>query len=79
MGECIGVKDSWMECISSQGGSLLSLDISCSDVTDVGLNLLRDCTGLQMLSFDSCEQISDRGIQFLSGTQYLSSFCVTLL
>ena len=41
MGEYPGVQDSWMDDISSQGTSLLSVDLSGSDVTDTGLGLLK--------------------------------------
>ena len=71
LGDCIGVTDSWMPSISSQGESLLSLDISGSDVSDTGLKILRGCSKLQMLSLDNCEHISDRGIHLLSGSVYI--------
>lgn len=73
MGEYPGVKDSWMDVITSQGQSLLSLDISCSDVTDSGLVLLRDCSNLQSLKFNYCDQITENGLENLSGT-FLQSF-----
>lgn len=73
LGEYPGVKDSWMDVITSQGQSLLSLDISCSDVTDSGLVLLRDCSNLQSLKFNYCDQITENGLENLSGT-FLQSF-----
>ena len=67
MGEYPGVKDNWMGTISSQGQSLLSLDISYSDVTDSGLVLLKDCSNVQDLTFNYCDHISDHGLEHLSG------------
>lgn len=67
MGEYPGVKDSWMDVISSQGSSLLSVDLSDSDVTDTGLALLKDCSNLQALTFNYCDQISEHGLKHISG------------
>lgn len=71
MGECPGVNDSWMDVISSQGISLLSVDLSGSDVTDSGLIDLEDCTNLQSLNFNYCDQISDLGLDQISGNPFL--------
>lgn len=68
VGEYPGVKDNWMTIISSQGTCLLSLDISGSEVTDSGFSLLRDCPNLQSLFFNYCDNLSDNGINYLSGT-----------
>ena len=57
--------DAWMEVVASQGQSLLSVDISCSDVTDSGLNLLKDCSSMQSLACDYCDQISEHGLKTL--------------
>lgn len=67
MGECPGVDDSWLDVISSQGSSLLSVDLSGSEVTDLGLTLLKDCKNIQALNFNFCDQISDCGLEHLSG------------
>lgn len=68
MGEYPGVMDSWMDVISSQGSSLLSVDLSDSDVTDAGLGLLKDCSKLQAIALNYCNNISDHGLKHLSGT-----------
>lgn len=62
-----GTTDGWMGVICSQGSSLLSVDISGSDITDSGLVLLKDCPNLQNLIFDYCDQISDRGLENIRG------------
>ncbi|KAF5203866.1 F-box/LRR-repeat protein, partial [Thalictrum thalictroides] len=67
LGEYPGVKDSWMDAISSQGSSLLSVDVSGSDVTDSGMVPLKDCENLQELSLSYCDQISDNGLKHLRG------------
>lgn len=63
-----GLKDSWVDVIASQGSSLLSVDISGSDVTDGGLIHLKKCTNLQDVNFNFCHQISDHGLGHISGT-----------
>lgn len=68
LGECPDVNDSWMDVISSQGSSLLSLDLSGSDVTDDGLIYLQDCKSLQALNFNDCDHISDHGLEHISGS-----------
>lgn len=68
MGEYAGVDDSWMDVISSQGSSLLSVDLSGSDVTDFGLTYLKDCQSLISLNLNYCDQISDHGVECISGT-----------
>lgn len=67
LGEYPGVNDSWMNVISSQGASLLSVDLSGSDVTDSGLTPLKDCTNLRALSFNFCDNISDSGLRSING------------
>lgn len=62
-----GTTDGWMGVICSQGSSLLSVDISGSDITDSGLVLLKDCPNLQNLIFDYCGRISDRGLENIQG------------
>ena len=59
-----------MEVVASQGQSLLSVDISCSDVTDSGLNLLKDCSNMQSLACNYCDQISEHGLKTVSGKCY---------
>ncbi|KAH7688558.1 RNI-like protein [Dioscorea alata] len=61
-----GVRDVWMNVIASQGKFLESLDISCSNVTDHGLVLLKNCFNLKKLALNYCYQISDRGLRFMS-------------
>jgi hypothetical protein len=70
LGEYPGVTDSWMEVVASQGQSLLSLDISCSDVTDSGLNLLKDSSSMQSFYCNYCDKISEHGLETLSGQCY---------
>jgi len=65
LGEYPGVTDAWMEVVASQGQSLLSVDISCSDVTNSGLNLLKDCSSMQSLACDYCDKISEHGLKTL--------------
>ncbi|RVW43778.1 hypothetical protein CK203_074083 [Vitis vinifera] len=67
LGEYPEVNDSWMDIISSQGLSLLSVDLSGSSVTDDGLSLLKDCSNIQVLSFNYCDQISEPGLKNISG------------
>lgn len=67
LGEYPGVNDSWLDVISSQGSSLLSVDLSGSEVTDWGLTYLKDCENIQALNFNFCEQITDHGLEHLSG------------
>lgn len=80
LGECPGVDDSWMDVISSQGSSLLSVDLSGSDVTDDGLIHLQQCTNLQALNFNYCDRISDNGLQRISGSLpiFILIFCLFL-
>ncbi|KAJ6363300.1 hypothetical protein OIU78_003472 [Salix suchowensis] len=68
LGEYPGVMDMWMDVISSQGSSLLSVDLSDSVVTDSGLALLKYCSNLQTIALDYCNNISDHGLKHLSGT-----------
>lgn len=55
-----------MNVISSQGSSLLSVDLSASEVGDSGLAALKDCKNLQSLNFDFCELVSDVGLDHLT-------------
>lgn len=61
------MKDAWMEVVASQRKSLLSVDISCSEVTDDGIDLLRDCSSIQSLACNYCDRISEYGLGMLSG------------
>jgi len=72
LGEYPGVKDAWMEVVASQRNSLLSVDISCSEVTDSGIDLLRDCSSIQSLACNYCDQISEHGLGMLSGQPHVS-------
>jgi hypothetical protein len=77
LGEYLGVNDYWMDVISSQGSSLLSLDLTDSEVSDNGLSHLKHCANLQDLNLNYCDQISDHGLEHISGNlQYL--FWLTL-
>jgi len=67
LGDYPAVDDDWVDVISSQGSSLLSVDLSGSDVTDSGLGLLKSCSNLQALTFNYCENISDNGLRHISG------------
>ncbi|OVA03949.1 Leucine-rich repeat [Macleaya cordata] len=62
-----------MGVICSQGLSLLSVDLSGSDVTDTGLNILKSCTNLQELSFNFCDRISEHGLRHICGLSNLTS------
>ncbi|KAI6672017.1 hypothetical protein NL676_006902 [Syzygium grande] len=73
LGEYPGVDDKWLNVISSQGSSLLSVDLSGSEVSDDGVTLLKDCTDLQSLNFNYCDRISDLGVQLLSGLSNLTA------
>jgi len=73
LGDYPGVKDAWMEVVASQRQSLLSLDISFSEVTDSGLNFLRDCSNMHSLACNYCDQISEHGLGVLSGFSNLTS------
>lgn len=66
-----------MDFISSQGSSLLSVDISSSDVTDSGLALLKDCPNLQTFAFNYTDQLSEHGLKHISGN-LLCFFCATI-
>jgi len=67
LGEYSGVDDNWMDVISSQGLSLLSVDVSGSQLTDNGLRLLKDCSNLQALTLNYCDQFSEYGLKHISG------------
>ncbi|CAI0388764.1 unnamed protein product [Linum tenue] len=73
LGDCPGVKDSWMDVISSQGSSLLSLDLSYSEVTDAALVGLKDCSNLQEMTLNYCESITEHGLEHISGLNSLTS------
>lgn len=73
LGDYLGVDDGWIDVISSQGSSLLSVDLSGSDVTDSGLALLKSCSNLQALTFNYCDHISQNGLRHLNGLSNLSS------
>lgn len=68
-----------MDVIASQGSSLLSVDLSGSDVTDSGLIHLKDCSNLQSLDFNFCIQISDGGLEHLRGTFSTPFFDLTII
>jgi hypothetical protein len=70
------VKDAWMKVVASQRQSLLSVDISCSEVTDGGLALLRDCSNMQSLACNYCDQISEDGLEILPGQSYAPSIAL---
>ncbi|PHT51948.1 hypothetical protein CQW23_06410 [Capsicum baccatum] len=72
MGEYPGLNDHWMDVISSQGSSLLSLDWLGSDVTDPGLTY-QDCKNMQALNLNYCDQIIDHRVENISGKYSFSS------
>ncbi|XP_039033868.1 uncharacterized protein LOC120169853 [Hibiscus syriacus] len=63
LGDYPRVNENWMDAISTQGSSLLSVDLSGSDITDSGLIYLKDCMNIQGLNINYCDQISDRGLK----------------
>ena len=67
LGDYPGVKDHWMTVLSSQGSSLLSLHLSSSEITDLGLCDLKHCMNLQSLAFDHFDHISEHGLNQLDG------------
>ena len=67
------VDDAWMDIISSQGSSLLHVDLSGSDVTDHGLIYLRDCKNIISFNLNHCDQISDHGLDYISGILSVSA------
>ncbi|KVI06054.1 Leucine-rich repeat, cysteine-containing subtype [Cynara cardunculus var. scolymus] len=73
LGEYPEVDDSWMEVILSQGSSLLSADLSGSDITDRALFHIKDCENIQALNFNFCDQISDSGLDSISGLSNLTT------
>lgn len=73
------VKDSWMDAISSQGSSLLSVNLSSSNVTDTGLACLKDCTNLQELALNFCDQFSEHGLKHIGGNTVTLSFYSCLI
>lgn len=75
LGEYPEVNDGWMDIISSQGLSLLSVDLSGSSVTDHGLSLLKDCSNIQEFSFNYCDQISEFGLKNFSGNAFCMCVC----
>ncbi|KAL5150319.1 F-box/LRR-repeat protein 14 [Glycine soja] len=76
LGEYVGVNDDWMDVISSQGLSLLSVDVAGSQVTDDGLRLLKDCSSLQALTLSYCDQFSEYGLKHISGLSNLTSLSI---
>ncbi|PHT51939.1 hypothetical protein CQW23_06401 [Capsicum baccatum] len=72
MGEYPGLNDHWMDVISSQGSSLLSLNWLGSDVTDPGLTY-QDCKNMQALNLNYCDQIIDHRVENISGKYSFSS------
>ncbi|XP_071910883.1 uncharacterized protein [Coffea arabica] len=62
-----GVRDSWMDVITSQGSSLLTIQLSSSGLTDVGLAQLKNCSNLQALLFDRFDNVSEHGLKQLDG------------
>lgn len=67
LAEYPGVNDSWMDVVSSQGSSLLNVDLSSSDVTDTGLACLKNCRDLQELTLNCCDKFSEYGLKQISG------------
>lgn len=64
-----------MDAICSQGSSLLSVDLSGSEVTDAGLNLLKDCSNLQSLTYNYCDHVSEHGLKHISGNFSVFKSC----
>ncbi|CAI9282246.1 unnamed protein product [Lactuca saligna] len=59
--------------ISSQGSSLVSVDLSSSDVTDSGLLRIKECKNVEALNLNFCEHISDVGLECIIGLSNLTS------
>lgn len=74
LGDYPGVQDGWMDVIASQGSSLLSVDVSGSDMTDSGMKLLKGCSNLQALALNYCDQFSEHGLKHISGNVTISYF-----
>ncbi|PHT54751.1 hypothetical protein CQW23_03237 [Capsicum baccatum] len=73
MGEYPGLNNRWMDVISSQGSSLLSLDLPGSDVIDLALTYLKDCKNMQELNRNYCDHITDHWVENISGKYSFSS------
>nr|GEU53796.1 F-box/LRR-repeat protein 14 [Tanacetum cinerariifolium] len=52
IGEYLGVDDNWLGVVSSQGLSLLSVDLSGFEVTDIGLCHVKDCKNVEDLNMN---------------------------
>lgn len=74
--EYLGVNDDWMDVIASQGSSLLAVDVSGSNVTDSGLRLLKNCSNIQALTLNYCDQFSEHGLKHINGLSNLSSLSI---
>ncbi|GJT21028.1 F-box/LRR-repeat protein 14-like protein isoform X1 [Tanacetum coccineum] len=72
-GDYPGVDDNWLGVVSSQGLSLLSADLSGSDVTDIGLCHVKDCKNVEDLNMNFCDKISDVGLGCISGLKKLEA------
>ena len=70
LGEYIGVDDTWLKVIGSQGLSLLAVDVSSSAISDIGLAFIQQCRNLEILHLNYCDNISDGGLDYLPGYSF---------
>lgn len=73
LGEYLGVNDDWIDVIASQESFLLAVDVSGSNVTDSGLRLLKNCSNIQALTLNYCDQFSEHRLKHINGLSNLTS------
>nr|GEU63249.1 hypothetical protein [Tanacetum cinerariifolium] len=73
LGECPSVDGNWLCVVSSQGLSLLSADLSGSELTDIGLCHVKDCKNLEDLNLNFCDKIMDVYVGCISGLKKLEA------
>ncbi|KFQ29905.1 F-box/LRR-repeat protein 13, partial [Mesitornis unicolor] len=74
---CENVTDTGIEALGNMS-SLISIDISGTGVSDMGLRALGRHGNIKELSISECKNISDTGIQeFCKGTKYLERCCLS--
>nr|GEV09571.1 retrovirus-related Pol polyprotein from transposon TNT 1-94 [Tanacetum cinerariifolium] len=72
LGEYPGVDDNWLGVVLSQGLSLLSVDLSGYEITDIGLCHVKDCKNVENLNLNFCDKISDVCVGCISGLHKLA-------
>ncbi|XP_026723811.1 dynein regulatory complex subunit 6 [Athene cunicularia] len=74
---CENVTDAGIEALGNMS-SLISIDLSGTSISDMGLKALGRRGKIKELSVSECKNISDTGIQeFCKGTRYLEHCCVS--